>query len=173
MEMTMKQLNELLARALDAMRDEGLTVITKDDRLFKPWLPESYWADQAKQLIAEANVVRREKQEAHVRAMAAVTVADVLEEGVPKLLGHDDRFRGWLTANRGMVKQRYRGNPQPSYTHECWQCGRPLASQDLRWVDHSGRTLCDHALLDQEAIDREDYWTDHQPAPVEGEQEDG
>jgi hypothetical protein len=176
--MSLGRLNELLARALDDMAREGLTIITKDDKTFKPWLPASYWAAEAvaNKMIEEFRVTSSRKaaratEDAWLAANASV--ADVLERDIPRLQGDDERMinAGWgLTTMRQTLKQPQRatsGSMQPSFDFECYQCGRPITAEGK---DHAGRHDCDHALLDQETIDAQDYWETHQAKPVHGEE---
>jgi len=98
------------------------------------------------------------------------SVADVLEEDVPGLWRPTGSWGATLMRNAGWTGKLTRpdgGNPQPSYTHECYQCGRPLTDRDGRWIDHAGREGCDMALMDDD-----DWYTYHQPKPFHGEEED-
>jgi hypothetical protein len=106
------------------------------------------------------------------------SVADVLEGGIVPLWNPDrNDLGGWGTSRmatwawRGSRPKRpHQGDPQPSYTHECYQCGRPITDDTHRWVDHAGRSKCDLALVDPADVATESYWTDHQPKPVHGEE---
>jgi len=169
--MSMAQLNELLAHVLDDMGRQGLTIVTKDDNAFKPWLPASYWAEQAYEADRARAVEWR-------RQLDEVSVADVLEEGIPSLKGDDVRMERWGTTpmrDAGGLRRYmapHEDDPQPSYDYECYQCGRPITRHQDCWVDHTHTRTCDLALLSQEMIDGEEYWTYHQPKPVRGEEED-
>jgi len=171
--MSLRQLNELLAQALDEMGRQGLTIITKDDAAFKPWLPESYWRQQEIEKV-NGMLARQAIRAAEDQYLADnITVADVLEQNIPTLKGNDERMTYWGAMPMKQVGGRIahpdqlEADPQPAFNFECFQCGRPITSRGRDWVDHMGKSRCDLALLDQETIDSEDYWTDHRPAAKE------
>ena len=112
----------------------------------------------------------------HIVIECDVTVADVLEEGIPTLWQGDDWHPWGRTLMRnapgGRLAPPAAGNPQPTYTHECYQCGRPITLKGLdHWTDHAGRSGCDLVLVEQSMLDSGSYWPDHQPKPYEGEEE--
>jgi len=130
--------------------------------------------------VINENLARRAVRMAEDDYLAeAVNVDSILEEGIAPLQGNDQRLRdaGWgkdtMATAYGMRKRPTAPwRVQPIYNFVCYQCGRPLAEDGLKYKDHAGRTRCDLTLLDQETIDAEDYWTDHQPKPFHGEDED-
>ena len=165
--MTDAQLNELLARALATLRDDGLTIITADDWA-KPWLPESYWNRKHEEELA-IKAVRRCEDDYLART---VSVADVLEADIPTLSKPPEHTR-WGAMPMAASYRRPKTPStvwQPSYDFECYRCGRPITDRDGDWIDHAGRGTCDHALMPWEDMDDIETW--HQPKPVHGEEED-
>jgi len=168
-----RRLNELLAEVL--VRRSGLVV--PDETAFKPYLPESYWHQRfLEEVVRETDAMNAVLQRKHDRAiedrvlMETITVADVLEEGIPTLLGDNVGAR----SNWGRMPMRYSGGEtkaptpgkqQPSYHFECYQCGRPITVEGF---DHGHQKLCDAALMPP---DYEPYW-EHTAKPWDGEEED-
>lgn len=179
-----ERLNELLVK----MYQRRIVRALYDDPT-KPWLPESYWreeydrrypgtAETVRDLVEAAQVRKLERRRQDDELARNASVEALLEEGVPKLLGNDSRL---ANARWGVASMHDGWMPHPvapsevqapSFDFECFQCGRPITDRHGYWTDHAGRTHCDLALLDAETIKAEDYWTDHQPKPIHGEEQD-
>ncbi len=178
--MSTMKLNELLARAVVALQDDGLTLVTLDDVWAKPWLPESYWREKAEQLLAEANAraVLKGFEQARLRELENLPAKAIMaewEDELPTLLGDNEelRIQGWGVQRMRHVfkppQRPHQGNPQPTFPFECYQCGRPI-TDDGR--DHAGKYTCDLAVLDPEMIEDGEYYDSHQAKPWHGEEED-
>jgi hypothetical protein len=189
--MSTERLNELLKRAVESLQDERATLITFVDPT-KPLLPESYWRDQLERAtVAEADaatvkaselfersleVVRaKAKRRQEDEALANMSVDELIGDG-PKLWEPHNPFTSWGTTTMarsgGTTAPPTQGPQAPSYDFECYQCGRPITDRGQNhWVDHSGKDLCDHALM-LDWVDMDDIPTWHQPKPFHGEEED-
>ena len=58
---------------------------------------------------------------------------------------------------------------QPTFDHNCVQCGRPITAGRRGWTDHAGRTKCDGQLLDDPSRRRGVHFVEGQQAKWEDE----
>jgi hypothetical protein len=186
--MSNEQLNRLLQRAVESLQDDRATLITYSFAdPTKPLLPEGYWRDQhdratrreadaaadaAAQLFEDSlRVVHaRNKRRQEDERLANMSVDDLLDD-VPTLW-EPDAHTSWgstsMKVSGGTLRPPTQGPQAPSYNFECYQCGRPITERNQNyWVDHSGDTHCDGALM----LDVE-FETWHMPKPFHGEEED-
>lgn len=110
------------------------------------------------------------RQQSWVVPSDEVTVAEVLEEGIPPLFKPNPRLDWGRTP---MLQSWGRSKSpattfQPSFDFECYQCGRPVTRHHDRWTDHAGSYDCDGALMHY----GEPWSNHHQPKPFHGEEED-
>jgi len=188
--MSTERLNELLKRAVESLQDERATLVTFVDPT-KPLLPESYWRDQhdkaarrehdaatlkTSELFERSLEVTRRKLRrlAEDERRANMSIDELLDDvdGLWQPLETTTWGTMPMARSGSTPTPRTQGPQAPSYDYECYQCGRPVTDRGANhWVDHSGKDLCDHALM-LDWVDMDDIPTWHQPKPFHGEEED-
>lgn len=174
--MTAAQLDDLMRKVYERRM---IRVLYDDPTM--PWLPESYWRQDFDAAVSGTTTdLMALIEERRDRIRIRVWEDQQLEKKpVDELLNEMDREVGklwqpegngsWglmeMRHARGTLKAPTPGRHQPTYSFECYQCGRPITAEGL---DHAHRTQCDAALMpaDYEA------WGHHTPKPWHGEEED-
>lgn len=159
--MSTEQLNDLLRRAIESLQDERATLVTfEPQRLL---LPESYWREQRQVSQNVFIPFQAPPPEPTVTELMAQWEDDVPTLWAPKV----DTGWGTIPMHRsgGMTCPPTKGEQQPSFNYECYQCGRPITDGGK---DHAGRTRCDHALM----LDVEPTSRYHQAKACYGEEQD-
>lgn len=150
-QMSLQQLNDLLAKALHSLQDDELTIVTYDDPT-KPLLPESYWrqtredpAAVARTLVLDAQALRRRRREED-DALANASVDELIGDPPPlwKRLEHSTWGAMPMWGSHGTLKAPTEGDVQPVYNNLCQWCYRPITAQDAldTWKDHNRNPHC-------------------------------
>jgi hypothetical protein len=159
------KLNELLAKAVARLQAGALTLVELDPQPFKPYLPESYWAErellvhhETERLLDLAEHMRERKaRRAYEDRMLAenVSVESVLNEGLDLDRSKLPSHWGSMTMQQasrwsnGRTVRPHPGNPQPTFSAMCVGCGRPITrTTHGQWKDHAGKVKCPDDLCD-------------------------